>query len=117
MNKKNILVVLLAVVMCFALCSCGGEKAPELTPEEKVLGTWIQEEQGETVVLEADGVGTYAKGSELGPFEIEWSYDDEEKTYEVIIMGLDFVGELNASGDVLTLGLGEEKVELVRQAE
>lgn len=102
--------------MCICLCSCGSGQAVELTPEEKVLGTWIQEETGETVVIEEDGVGTYT-GDDFGTSDIEWSYDSEAKEFTVYIIGLGFTGELNSSGDVFTLDIDNEKVDLIRQAE
>ena len=33
---KRIFALLMAIVLCFGLCACGGSKEPEKTPEDKV---------------------------------------------------------------------------------
>jgi len=36
MKKKNLLVIIMAVIMCFAVCACGSS----VSPEEEIVGTW-----------------------------------------------------------------------------
>lgn len=36
MKKKNLLVIIMAVIMCFAICACGSS----VSPEKEIIGTW-----------------------------------------------------------------------------
>ena len=46
---KKIIALFLAVILCFSLCACGGEKEKEMTPDD-VVGTWILEESDSQII-------------------------------------------------------------------
>ena len=71
--------------------------------------------QKQVVIDEIKGRVEVAKTIVL--FDYRGITDSEAKEFTVYIIGLGFTGELNSSGDVFTLDIDNEKVDLIRQAE
>lgn len=65
MIMKRITALLLALVMCFALCACGSTPDPNLK-EEDLAGTWSPSLWFLSTQLKLNSDGTYDYGEEKG---------------------------------------------------
>lgn len=66
---KRITALLLALVMCFALCACGSTPDPNLK-EEDLAGTWSPSLWFLSTQLKLNSDGTYDYGEEKGTFGV-----------------------------------------------
>lgn len=66
---KRITALLLALVMCFALCACGSTPDPNLK-EEDLSGTWSPSLWFLSTQLKLNSDGTYDYGEEKGTFGV-----------------------------------------------
>ena len=75
---KKIVLVVLALMMCFSLCGCGGsgEAKKALVGQGKSMDEW------DVIEFKQDGTGTWYDS----PFE--WGYDAAAKKYSMTALGM-----------------------------
>ena len=109
MKLKRISALLLALVMLFALCSCGEDKesadaTTELetpaTPAELIVGQW-EHDMGYIYDFKADGTGAYIYGEN----EMPYTYVIEDGTIVLTYEGTTDPNtfEYSVDGKVLTI--------------
>ena len=86
---KKILVLLLAVLLCFSLCACGGENKTENNKtqqvnESELLGEWYEVKSADRLVLNSDGSLDYYKNNSFaqpGHWELNGGVINANNTY------------------------------------
>lgn len=114
-NVKKLLALLLALVMLFALCACGGDKtgdekdtktsssSAKKEKKDALAGKWVDEEEGVILTLKDGGTGSV--GMDGVTIDLEWEATKSELTWTMTFMGEteEQTFEYELDGDVLTL--------------
>lgn len=108
--RKNAVVVLLALVLALSLIGCSKGNS-------SIVGTWIGEEEGESVEFTFNADGTGAMKVMGMSIDTTYKTEGEKLALTISLLGMEETQDCTYSvkGDTLKLGLEDSTVELKRK--